>query len=87
MKLIRPTYVLLAALTGAATIHAQTAAATPAATVQPTPAPRTRVSPHETISAEIGGRGGPRVTLTYGRPYSKNAKGSDIRKVWGELAK
>jgi hypothetical protein len=94
MKLIRPVYVLLAALTGPAAIQAQTAAApaAPAATVAadtvpPTPAPRTRVSPHETISTEIGGHGGPRITITYGRPYSKNPKGADIRKIWGGLVK
>ena len=37
------------------------------------------VSPHETISAIIGGRGGPRVTITYGRPFSKDPKtGADV---------
>lgn len=36
-------------------------------------------SPHETTSATIGGRGGPRVTVTYGRPYAKG------RKIWGQL--
>jgi len=35
-------------------------------------------SPHETTGAVIG-RGGPRVTITYGRPSAKG------RKVWGEL--
>jgi hypothetical protein len=95
MKLIRPTYVLLAALTGSTAIHAQTPtsaaapapAAAPAATVPPTPAPRPRVSPHETIQAVIGGRGGPRVTITYGRPYSKDPKTGEIRKIWGGLVK
>jgi hypothetical protein len=93
MKLIRPTYVLLAALTGTAAINAQTSAtpapapAAPAGAVQPTPAPRARVSPHETIQATIGGRGGPRVTITYGRPYSKDPKTSEIRKIWGGLVK
>ena len=43
------------------------------------------VSPHETISAVIGGRGGPRVTITYGRPFSKDPKSGAIRKVWGTL--
>lgn len=36
-------------------------------------------SPHETTSTVIGGRGGPRVTVTYGRPYAKG------RKIWGQL--
>ncbi len=94
MKLIRPTYVLLAALTGPATIHAQAPAPAPAAaastatsTVPPTPAPRARVSPHETINTVIGGRGGNRITLTYGRPYSKDPKTGEIRKIWGNLVK
>jgi hypothetical protein len=95
MKLIRPTYALLAALTGTAAVNAQPAPATPATaaaaptatTVQPTPAPRARVSPHETINAVIGGRGGPRVTITYGRPYSKDSKSGEIRKIWGGLVK
>ncbi|HWA08121.1 MAG TPA: DUF2911 domain-containing protein [Opitutaceae bacterium] len=43
------------------------------------------ISPHETISAVIGGRGGPRVTITYGRPFSKDPKSGAIRKVWGTL--
>lgn len=92
MKLIRPTYVLLAALTGTASLPAQTPAPAPAtspaaATVQPLPPPRTRVSPHETIQAIIGGRGGPRITITYGRPYSKDPKTGEIRKIWGNLVK
>jgi len=44
-----------------------------------------RTSPHETISAVIdpANRGSSRVTIYYGRPYSKNPRGEDIRKVWG----
>lgn len=94
MKLIRPTYILLAALTGSASLPAQPAAvpaSTPApvasTAVQPTPPPRARVSPHETIQTVIGGRGGNRVTLTYGRPYSKDPKSGEIRKIWGNLVK
>lgn len=45
---------------------------------------RPRVSPHETVSAVIDGN---RVTVTYGRPYSKNPRGNDIRKIWGGLVK
>jgi hypothetical protein len=44
--------------------------------------PRQRVSPHETTSGVIAGN---RVTVTYGRPYSKNPRGTDIRKIWGAL--
>jgi len=44
--------------------------------------PRKRVSPHETVSAVIAGN---EVKVTYGRPYSKNPRGKDIRKIWGSL--
>src|SRR6478736_5216368 len=54
------------------------------APVQPTPPARARISPHETISTTIG-KGGPRLTLTYGRPYSKDPKTGEIRKIWGGL--
>lgn len=44
------------------------------------------VSPHETISTVIGDRRtGNRITITYGRPFSKNPKSDEIRKVWGAL--
>ena len=43
---------------------------------------RKRVSPHETVSAVIAGN---KVSVTYGRPYSKNPRGTDIRKIWGSL--
>ena len=39
-------------------------------------------SPHETVSAVIDGS---RVTITYGRPYTKNPKTGEARKIWGEL--
>ena len=39
-------------------------------------------SPHETTSAIIDGN---RVTVTYGRPYSKDPRSGQIRKVWGAL--
>jgi Protein of unknown function (DUF2911) len=42
-------------------------------------------SPHETTSLAIGGRGGPRVTITYGRPYAKDPKTGEPRKIWGAL--
>jgi len=69
---------------------AQTTAATPApapaqpavTTVPPPAAPRARISPHETISARIDGN---RVTLIYGRPYSKDPKTGAIRTIWGAL--
>jgi hypothetical protein len=43
-------------------------------------------SPHETIGAVIGDRRtGSRVTITYGRPFSKDPKTGAIRKIWGTL--
>jgi hypothetical protein len=43
-------------------------------------------SPHETTSAVIGDRRtGNRVTLTYGRPYTKDPKSGEPRKIWGGL--
>jgi hypothetical protein len=44
--------------------------------------PRPRTSPHETISAVIDNC---RVTIVYGRPYSKSPRGGDVRKIWGTL--
>lgn len=41
-----------------------------------------RVSPHETITAEIDGS---EVTIVYGRPYTKDPKAGTRRKIWGEL--
>ncbi len=44
------------------------------------------ISPHETVSAAIGGFNGPRVTITYGRPFSKNSNPpGEIRKIFGGL--
>jgi hypothetical protein len=45
-------------------------------------AQRPRVSPHETTSAVIDGN---RVTVVYGRPYSKDPKSGEVRKIWGTL--
>src|SRR5689334_9877956 len=39
-------------------------------------------SPHETTSAVIDNN---RVTITYGRPYTKAPKTGEIRKIWGGL--
>jgi uncharacterized protein (DUF2141 family) len=45
-----------------------------------------RLSPHETVSAAIGGFNGPRVTITYGRPLSRNPNPpGEIRKIFGAL--
>jgi hypothetical protein len=50
--------------------------------VLPALAQQKRVSPHETISAVIDGN---RVTVVYGRPFSKDPKSDQIRKIWGTL--
>jgi hypothetical protein len=43
-------------------------------------------SPHETTSAVIGDRRtGNRVTITYGRPYTKDPSTGNARKIWGGL--
>jgi hypothetical protein len=52
------------------------------ATALPVMAQRKRISPHETISATIDGN---KVTIVYGRPYSKNPKTGEIRKIWDGL--
>jgi Protein of unknown function (DUF2911) len=41
-----------------------------------------RVSPHETISGVVDGN---RVTIVYGRPYTKDPKTGEARKIWGTL--
>ena len=51
-------------------------------TTLPLMAQQKRVSPHETISAVIDGN---RVTLTYGRPYTKDSRSGAVRKIWGGL--
>jgi hypothetical protein len=52
------------------------------ATALPVLAQHKRISPHETISATIDGN---KVTIVYGRPYSKDPKTGVIRKIWGGL--
>jgi hypothetical protein len=44
--------------------------------------PKARVSPLETITAEIDGNN---VKIVYSRPYSKDPKTGEIRKIWGKL--
>ena len=41
-----------------------------------------RVSPHETVSANIDGND---ITVVYGRPYTKDPKSGEKRKIWGGL--
>lgn len=40
------------------------------------------VSPHETTSATVSGD---RVTIVYGRPYTKDPHSGESRKIWGSL--
>jgi len=48
----------------------------------PAMAQQKRISPHETISGVFEGN---RVTLIYGRPYTKDPKTGEPRKIWGTL--
>jgi hypothetical protein len=48
----------------------------------PLMAQQKRVSPHETISSVVDGN---RVTVVYGRPYTKDPKSGEPRKIWGGL--
>ena len=84
MRLFRPSVVLsVILLAGSSGLRAES---TPAAAAAPLAGPRARISPHETISAVIGDRRtGDRITLTYGRPYTKDPKTGAPRKIWGSL--
>jgi hypothetical protein len=48
----------------------------------PAAAQQKRVSPHETISTVVDGN---RVMVVYGRPYTKDPKTGENRKIWGKL--
>ena len=92
MSFFRSAFVSLALipLTGASLLAQSTIAPTPtAAPAKPRVASSGGVSPHETISAVIGAdrRTGNRVTITYGRPFSKDPKSGETRKIWGGLVK
>jgi Protein of unknown function (DUF2911) len=41
-----------------------------------------RVSPHETVNATVDGA---KITIVYGRPYTKDPKSGEKRKIWGGL--
>jgi hypothetical protein len=41
-----------------------------------------RVSPHETVNATVDGA---KISIVYGRPYTKDPKSGEMRKVWGTL--
>ncbi len=83
MKIIRTSAWVFAAALASLTLSAETTPATPASLLA---APRVRTSPHETVSTVIGDRRtGNRITLTYGRPYTKDPKTGAPRKIWGGL--
>ena len=44
--------------------------------------PKPRISPQATITADIDGNN---VKIVYSRPYSKDPKTGEIRKIWGKL--
>src|ERR1700710_714849 len=50
--------------------------------VAPAMAQQKRVSPHETVGSVIDGN---RVTIVYGRPFTKDPKTGADRKIWGGL--
>ena len=52
------------------------------ACASPLMAQQKRTSPHETVSKVIDGN---RVTVVYGRPYTKDPTTGQNRKIWGEL--
>lgn len=53
-----------------------------ALSASPLMAQQKRVSPHDTISTVIDGN---RVTIVYGRPYTKDPRTGEARKIWGTL--
>ena len=57
-----------------------------AVSAAPLKAQEKRLSPHETISTVLGKRPDTnRVTVVYGRPYSKSPKTGEVRVIWGGL--
>jgi hypothetical protein len=82
MKKSRLILSLVASFAGAISLLAQMPPAPMAAAVTAPAAPKPRTSPHEVISANVDHN---RVTIIYGRPYSKDPKTGEIRKIWGTL--
>lgn len=72
MKRLTPIIITAAALLSALPLLAQL----------PKAASTGGVSPHETTSAVIDGS---RVTVTYGRPFTKNPRTGESRTIWGGL--
>lgn len=84
-----PLFAIAAALIGVLPLTAQESSSLSAEGYRPPPDQRVAstggISPHETFSVVIGGRSGGRVTVVYGRPYSKNPKTGEMRQIWGGL--
>jgi hypothetical protein len=72
MNKIKTSVVLAALIFGTASLMAQ----------QKKAASTGGVSPHETTSAVVDGN---RVTIVYGRPFTKDPKSGEARKIWGTL--
>jgi hypothetical protein len=64
------------------TIKSLIAIAAIAVSTLPVAAQQKRTSPHETVSTVVQGC---RVTVTYGRPYTKDPHSGEMRKIWGGL--
>jgi len=71
MNKFKSTLVAFVILAGAAIV------ATPTGAFQ-----KARVSPHDKVSTKIGDN---LVTIDYGRPYSKDPKSGETRKIWGTV--
>jgi hypothetical protein len=74
-------FTLISAASLALVMAQQSTPPAPAAGAIPQP-PRGRTSPHETVSTRIENN---RVTIIYGRPYSRHPRTGEMRKVWGSL--
>ena len=48
----------------------------------PLNAQQKKASPHETVNATVDGA---KITVVYGRPYTKDPKSGEPRKIWGGL--
>ena len=48
----------------------------------PLAAQQKKASPHETVKATVDGAN---ITIVYGRPYTKDPKSGEPRKIWGGL--
>ncbi|HWA26595.1 MAG TPA: DUF2911 domain-containing protein [Lacunisphaera sp.] len=89
MNALQPRLIALAlALASAASLNAENAPV-PSAPVKARVNSSGGTSPHETTSTIVGvdRRTGNRVTITYGRPYTKDPKTGEMRKIWGGLVK